>query len=233
MLYGVEMINLFFNYYRADTEERQEEINACAAYNFHNPYIDRMFVITDCGVREKDKVKVIRCDGAPTFKTVFGLIDNESGEDDVNVVINSDCFLDHEDSHLLSDFPRDEAWCLSRWDVIDGNTKHYNERSSQDCWIFRGKPRRMNLDFSFGQPGCDNRMVYEFCVTGYRSYNPSLDFKIYHLHKSQSRNLFGNGEDREQFRASGIYGFLEASHVHDRSGIWPDFFSHHPRYANT
>jgi hypothetical protein len=209
------MINLFFNYYHDKSQERQKEIDLCASANFHNPYIDRVFLITGY-------------DKAPTFSTVFSFIERESGGDDINIVINSDCWLDHNDSHLLPGFPQGEAWCLSRWDVVDKNATHYNERSSQDCWIFRGKPRRMNLDFRFGQPGCDNRMVYEFCVAGYHSYNPSLDLKVYHLHESQSRNLFGGGEDRERFRASGVYGFLEASHVHDRSGIRPDFFSSHP-----
>jgi len=227
------MINLFFNYYRDDAYGRQEEIDACVSSNFYNPYVDRMFLITDCNVVKKEKVKILRHHGVPSFQTVFSYVNYESGEDDVNIVINSDCFLDHKDSHLLPNFPRGEAWCLSRWDVVDKTAEHYNERSSQDCWIFRGRPRDMNLDFRFGQPGCDNRMVYEFCVAGYRPYNPSLDLKVYHLHESQSRNLFGNGEDRERFRTSGVYGFLEASHVHDRSRIRPDFFLSHTNCVST
>ncbi len=196
------MTNLFYNFYKSNNDNRNKELSECFNGILSNPHIDAVYTIGEYTINHP-KVKNISYTGIPKFQDVFKYISLLSNYSDVNVVINSDCYIDHDDSILFNKLRFGEAWCLSRWDVHEDQAVHYQEVSSQDCWAFRGKPKVMDLDFKFGQPGCDNRLAYEFHTAGYRLKDPSFSLKVYHIHESQDRSSFE--------RAMGGYVFLNAS----------------------
>lgn len=208
------MINLYYNYYRAtSSRHRDHELRTCLKLNYDNTSIDRIFLLTEEPIRDDSKITTIPYRGVPMFKHIFQIIENTSRPEDIKIIMNSDCFIDEQDMHLLSHLGDNEAWCLSRWDVKGEVAQHYQERSSQDCWIFRGNIGPDGLDFMFGVPGCDNRLAYKFYESGYRIRNPSLSFKVFHLHESMDRSTFGGEVNREAQRTHGPYIFLEASTI--------------------
>jgi hypothetical protein len=133
-------------------------------------------------------VIIIDSPGKPTYESFFNKINESTGPDDINIICNSDIFLD-ETIALTSQLKDKEMWALSRWDWKEGRTPiHFNREDSQDVWIVKGKIENVYGDFTLGRLGCDNRIAHEFHKAGYRVTNPSLSVKTFHVHNSQVRN---------------------------------------------
>jgi hypothetical protein len=190
------MIKLYINYFTPKTEDRYKEINHCIIMNATNPIIDSVVILNETDkVFEYEKVVNIKIDKRPTYNDFFRL-SKPSSYEDIHVVTNSDCFLDHETTHRINNIKSNEAWCLSRWDVIyDGvpaKLSPYNRPDSQDAWIFRGEIKDIEYgDFYMGVPGCDNRISHELHTAGYSLRNPMWDVKLIHYHMTASRNYNG------------------------------------------
>lgn len=208
------MINLFYNYFEDSNQSRAEELVTCLRRNIANRNIDTVYVVTEEHTRvELNGPVVIRIDKRPLFRDMFRIIESRSGTDDINIVINTDCFLDEEDTRTVSGIARNEAWCILRTEIesaepvqVDENLNKKNlkkhSRDMQDGWVFRGKPpSTLWLDFHMGVPGCDNRLAYEFEKAGYVIRNPYLFVKLYHLHKTKVRRY------SERQRVPGPYAF--------------------------
>lgn len=160
----LEMINLFFNYYKSDT--RQEEIDFC--FNKNKEVFDR----------------VIKFEGRHSFEKIFSL--TKEFPNDINVFCNSDIYFPSVE--LLHKIKPNECYALTRWNKLGSQIKFFNRIDSQDSWVFRGVIKNVKANFTSGMWGCDNRLLYEIQKAGYKILNPSLSIKSIHLHEVDNRN---------------------------------------------
>lgn len=183
-------VNLFFNYYEAKSKERQKELEFCLKKNVGNKFIDKIFLIKEEGVDIKNiveqeflnsKIILINYNKTPTFEYVVNLIKEHSKNDDVNIIMNSDCFIEEKDMEKLKYLKENEAWCLTRYNIKNINPFEYeihtNSGFSQDCFIFKRNKyikNIKNINFKFGTPGCDNRFAFELSKSGIKTINPSF-----------------------------------------------------------
>lgn len=197
-------INIYYNYFISKFPERRPEIDFCLNACINDTNITKLYVFDESGsVKKTDKVEPIPTSGRLTFKDYFNFINQVTGENDVNAIINSDCCFDASTSHLLNTIKNDESWCLSRWDVKSLNPFQsipfdWNA-FSQDAWIFRGKVRDIPVcNWTLGVQGCDSRIAYEIHAAGYTVRNPMKSVKLHHIHMSEKRsyNILDNGDGR-------------------------------------
>jgi hypothetical protein len=212
------MINLFINYYISDNKNRQSEYDYCLLKNINNPLIDSIFIFISKEdlnnfLFRDEKLKILEIN-RPTYAKVLETISEKTSTNDVNIIINSDCFIDHDTCDLVNLINFNEMWCMNKYDVIDDyfNLKFHEASCSQDAWILRGFPKNIqNIDFNFGTPGCDNRFAYESKLSGYILKNPSRDLKIIHYHLSKVRSC--PHDSWEHFRIRGGYEFIEPQKI--------------------
>jgi hypothetical protein len=177
------MIRLFFNYYEDKNVTRKKEIDLCLHKNTQNPLVNLIVI------ESQDKL---------TYSYFFQRINTITNDNDINIICNSDIFLDETislaEEHLQKKHPK-EMYALSRWDWNNGKPAHFHRQDSQDTWIVRGKVQQVYGDFTLGKSGCDNRIAHEFKKAGYIVSNPSRSIKTYHVHASGIRNYSRNRND--------------------------------------
>ncbi len=172
----------------------------CFLKNRLNASIDKMYVFMDIETKmdhahsKIEKIIFIDMDSRPSFDNIFQFINRVSSEDDVNIIANSDIYLDEESIWLIKKWIKEnECFALARWDTyFDGKPIHFNRRDTNDVWIFKGKIKDIpDCDFTMGIPGCDNAICERIKRAGYVVKNPSMDIKTYHLHSTGVRNYHG------------------------------------------
>lgn len=164
-------INLFTSSYREKDEQRRQELLSCLTRNSAILGANRVHLLKEGDTRI-------------TYQDMFDHMAKHSGPDDINILANSDIYLD-ETIHLAEKIGKDECYALTRYNVLGENKIQFEDTpGSQDVWIFRGRIKPGNYSFPMGMPGCDNRIAHELLEAGYRVYNPSLAIKTYHLHSS-------------------------------------------------
>lgn len=165
-------IRLFYNHYVDDNPERYKEIEYCYNKNKENKLFDLI---------------IVESKSNPTFDLFFQKINDVSGPNDINIICNSDIFLDDTIS-LSRSINHKEIYALTCWEYRDQNNIIFkNSKNSQDTWIFRGKIENVNGNFPLGKPGCEGRIAYEFHKGKYKLFNPSMSIKTYHFHNSNIR----------------------------------------------
>lgn len=157
-------INLFFNFYH--DKERQNEINYCLAKN--REVFDRVIIV----------------EGRPTFNELFAL--SKDYPDDINVYCNSDIYF--PDIKLLHQIKENECWALCRWNMKRNIPVFFNRPDSADSWVFRGTVKSVDVPFTLGLWGNDNRLAYELHQAGYIVTNPSLSIRTHHVHANDKRD---------------------------------------------
>jgi len=182
-------IRLFYNYYVDKDLQRRKEIDFCLKQNVNNPLID---------------IIVLESDTNPTFDFFIEKINLLSGDDDINIICNSDIFLDNT-IQLVKNIKKKELYALSRYDWNNHTSSFFDMSNSQDTWIFRGKVNNVKANFQLGKLGCDNRIAHEFKMAGYTVTNPSKSIKTYHVHNSNIRRY------TENERINGTYLFVKPS----------------------
>ena len=178
-------VALFTSYFEPKEMERVREIRRTMELNIQCSSID---VIYNLGTPYiNDKVVNIPYD-RPTYKDFINELNKV--EADYYIIANSDIYFTSEIEAIKDLQLSKRALCLSRWDVTgNGMAKLFNYEWSQDVWIFKGKPPRIdNIDFHLGLPGCDNRFAYELAMAGLEPINPAKSIKTYHLHTSNKRS---------------------------------------------
>jgi uncharacterized protein (DUF2235 family) len=174
------MINLFYNYYTDKNKDRQKEIDFCLEKNLSNQFINTI---------------IIESQSKLSFNDYFNKINLVTTLEDINIICNSDIYLDQSIINCLS-IKSNECFALSRWDTVENKDPiFYNHPDSQDTWIFKGKIKDIYGNILLGTPGCDNRISYEIEKAGYVLSNPSKKIKTYHVHLSNIRN-YNPSEDR-------------------------------------
>lgn len=164
-------VNLFFNHYK--NKDRQHEIDLCLSNN----------------IKIFDDVIII--EGRPTFSELFQL--TEKYPNDINCFCNSDIYFN--DLSLIRTIKDNQCFALTRYDLKKDEQIFLNRNDSQDAWIFKGKIKPIDANFTMGKWGCDNRLAYEIQKAGYYILNPSLSIVTTHVHEIDNRNYLRTEEN--------------------------------------
>lgn len=190
-------MNIITNFYLDKSPSRQKEIDTCFLKN--KKVCENFIVLCDPPAFDylsknemlSDKVVVTIGEGRPSYQNFFDLMNMRTTTDgEVNILINSDIYIDEDSVSKINQISPGEIYALSRWEIgHNGKPVLFNRRDSQDTWIWRGRMRRLEgANFAIGVPGCDNRIAKIFLDAGYEVLNPSMDIKTIHLHESRVRN---------------------------------------------
>ena len=200
-----EPINLIYQYFIPKTASRVHEIKETLKRNVLNEDIskiyllnERIYTVEELGIESVKIIQVV-IDKWITFKDVFLFVENEKLKGYI-IMANSDIFFDKTISNLhYTDLDSCQKMIsLLRWEYRGEKNldecKIFGPRwDSQDTWIFHSnfnilKKYRDWFDFSFGQPGCDNKIIYFLLLLGVEMNNDPVMFKTYHYHTETMRN---------------------------------------------
>jgi len=132
-------------------------------------------------------------EGRPTFTELFSMCLPGM----VNVIANSDIYFDGT-IHFAKP-TAGHCYALSRWDVnADGSIALWDHADSADVWVFFGQPPKVEIPWTMGIPGIDNRLAWELQNAGMVVTNPSRTIKTYHIHNIAYRSYLvdENGQGR-------------------------------------
>ena len=213
-------VNVYFNYFEAKTEKRVDEIKYCLQKLIDNKKVDRVYLLCSDEYDywlDKKIVKIDMFNVQPTFNDVFNIVNFNTKNDDLNIILNSDCYINEDGIQLVLDNIKQRmVYCLSRWNInslTPFKSEHYDLDCSQDAWIFLGEMDNLKSDFKMGMPGCDNAIAYEFENAGYQILNPSKDVKVYHYHFSDIRTYGVSHDEKESNRVKRPYKFISSSNL--------------------
>lgn len=219
-------VNVYFNYFDAKTEKRSNEIKYCLNKVISNKKIDKIYLLCSDNYTEWLDKKIVKIDMfniQPTFDDIFNIVNFNTKNDDLNILLNSDCFIDEENIDLiLNNIKNRMVYCLSRWNIIKltpFKSEHFDINCSQDAWCFLGEIDNLKCNFKMGMPGCDNALAYEFDKSGYVVVNPSKDVKVYHYHFSDIRTYGVSHEEKEKNRIKRPYKFISTSFLNENLEI--------------
>lgn len=190
-------ICLFTPYFRARTEERQQELDECLQRNADCEEIDRIFLLVDDGhvpPVSSAKIEILPCSSRPTYRQWLELTAQQPPEA-ISILANTDIYFDETLGRLQHAFREPETFmALSRYDRVQGKlVPHEAPHWSQDTWAVRaGSPLLPSLmrllEVPLGVPRCDNKVAYLFAIHGWKLVNPIQFVHSVHLHQTQQRN---------------------------------------------
>ena len=184
-------INLFTTFYYDAVESRQREYDITIKENLANDLIETIVFLLEPGVSlpyVSDKIKTFDVPKRPTYQEFLTAMNELGSEDAYNILAATDIYFD-DSIYLLDqiDFTN-TALTLNRWEILnDKECQFFNKYYTSDTWIFKGIPKVFEATYYLGQPGCDNRFIYDLYNAGYTILNPSLSIMTWHLHSSQIR----------------------------------------------
>ena len=221
-------INLYFSYYDDKNEARKAEIQLCVRLNALNRIFKRVFILNETD-HELDFIEasprvVVTHSPRLKFKEFFCYANQQTGEDDLNLLINTDVVIGDGFDTLSLPTPT-SVICLSRYDLMEDGQYTVNVGGgSHDCWIWRGRLKETFGDFYMGIFLCDGVLANQFYENGYVLKNPMLDLKIYHVHLSGVRN-YNIWVDKVLGQRRGIVhshndGVFEVAQMYDDGSNW-------------
>ena len=153
---NIDNINIFYQYFIDENNDRQIEIQKCLKYNVNNSCINNIYLLNERIYTEEElsisSNKIIQIDIQKRlqFKDIFEYI-NLNNITGYNVIINADIFFDETIKNLFkSDIHiNKKMYALLRYDCTDENnienSELFGDRSdSQDTWI-------IHSNFSIGK----------------------------------------------------------------------------------
>lgn len=192
-------ILLYTNYYIDPVEARDKEIKKCFNENISNPQIDHIICFIDSNISkpyDSPKITYIYTQTRPTYNVFFDCMRFFSGNNDINILANSDIYFDSSIDLLRHKLHHNSCIALTRWEFNGGNYAIEVGPDSQDTWIFKGHPLiDLKFNFTLGKAGCDNRLAYELGRIGYNVINPVKTIKSIHCHSSGIRRYSRHQND--------------------------------------
>ena len=191
-------IHLYTPYFRAETFDRQRELDLCLRRNNDLPEIERIFLLVDDNTTPpfaSPKVTVVSLEGRPRYADWLAAT-RERSVGAISVLANSDVFFDASITRLSEALssPEKRFVALSRLEWSEtGVSRHPNPHWSQDTWAIRGDLEvtpalAASAAVALGVPRCDNKIAYEFFVHGFKVCNPYEEVSSYHVHNTQIRS---------------------------------------------
>lgn len=185
-------MTLYISFYPVSNPARLAEYEQCLKKNIENPLISKIFVLNEGAnhpLFSHEKIALIDFTQRPTYTDFFKEINKRTGENDINIIANTDIYFDDKIGRLAYVNLNNIALVLSRYELLpNGNYKLFHLPDSHDTWIFKGQVKNVPAHFNLGIRGCDGRLAYELKQAGYQVLNPSFSIKTYHVHQSQERN---------------------------------------------
>jgi SAM-dependent methyltransferase len=188
---GLNM-HLILQYYVSGQEDRQRELDACLQKNLDNPFIARVYLLTEETVdlshlRQSDKIAQTVIGERLTYERAFHFANAHARGGAAWILANADIYFDESLRYLADADMKGKMFALTRHDIQkDGSLMLLPPayaQGSQDAWIFVPPVPldTMSTRFSLGIPGCDSKIAYEFVKAGYRVVNPSKKIILHHL----------------------------------------------------
>jgi GR25 family glycosyltransferase involved in LPS biosynthesis len=216
---NVPKVNVYFNYFKSSMEKRNKEILYCLDKLISNKKIDKIYLLCSDEYLDKSNKKItkINFDFQPTFNDIFNIVNLKTKNNDLNIILNSDCFIDDDSVQLiLNNINHQMVYCLSRWNISNTfpfKSKLFDVEFCQNAWCFLGKMVGLNCDFKMGTPSYDNVLANEFGKS-YVVSNPSKEIKIYHYHLSSKDSNF---DEKEKIRLPEPYKFIPSSYLEEQN----------------
>jgi len=163
-------LRLIFNRYTVADSARQAELDTCWKELFANQNID----------------EIITVEGRPTFQELIDRGNDGAGENDITIILNSDCHLDATAANFGLCTAKD-FWAITRHERGPRGWELWNVPYSQDGWAWRGKCKIKSANFLPGTMGCDSALAYHAFSSGYNIGNPSRSIRLCHHHSGESR----------------------------------------------
>ncbi len=201
------MINIYLHYFKHKNQKRRNELDYCCKQNIKNQHVDKVFFLLETAGdmqpwMQSEKCVIFDASKRMNFEDMFDYSNSKTSNDDINIICNLDIFLDDTVLKIKDNIKNNHFLALTRWN-IDLSTKKANlflVNCSQDCWVWKGKVdlKKLDLNFDFGKPGCDNAICGEFHNAGYTVLNPSMEIKTYHMHTETTREYSDNDVVRKK-----------------------------------
>ena len=186
---------LIQQYYDPPQGRRNREIKTCLANNVACPYIDRILLLNEkeyADIPKSDKIEQRVLGSRMTYYDAFLTAQNSVAAGDFVLIANSDIWCNETLAHLWRIPMKEQSLFLAllRWEEP---TQIFGPRpDSQDMWIVARDSLtfpilKSELDFPFGQSGCDNAIALEMMRKKLLVVNPAYTIKTMHLHRSNVR----------------------------------------------
>jgi len=212
---------LLTQYYKPNNLQREKEIKKCLEMNLQIPLIDKVVLLNEktYDLPKSEKLQQIVHGKRLTYAAVIKWYQENAPPNTICVFANSDIYLDETWNQLWSTNLEDKFISLLRYDVQkDGKPSVlFGPRpDSQDTWAFLSdslKTREFNwkdLEFPFGQAGCDNAINVEMLKKKFLVVNPALSVKTHHLHTSEVRTY-----DPSNVVDKPVYFYVDPTGIHD------------------
>lgn len=214
--------HLFTQFFIHKDNTRYQEIKKCLRKNVDNPHIttiyllnERIYTGEELGLYSS-KIIQVNIGNRLKYQDVFKYI-SENSIKGYHILANSDILFDNSISNLVSTdiHMEKKMFALLRYEYNSQNislSKLFGPRfDSQDTWIFHsnfpiaGSSLKM-FKFQFGQPGCDNKMLYLMKILAYEIYNDPLFIKTYHYHSATGRDYTSKDVIKDPWAVSIPYG---------------------------
>ena len=112
-------VNVFYNYYKPKQENRHDEILYCLNQLLKNQNVNNIYVLCSDDISLNDnKLTKIRIHNQPKFKDFFNIVSFFTNEYDINIILNSDCYIDEKNlKEITGRIEENDAYLLTRWDI--------------------------------------------------------------------------------------------------------------------
>jgi len=190
---------LIQQYYKSSQGRRGREINACLEKNLASPYIDRVLLLNEEEFKDlpvHPKLTATVSGKRLTYYDALTAAKEHVPAGDFVIISNSDIWFEASLSHLWSIPLQEQSLFLAllRWeDAASGSPHLFGPRAdSQDTWIVARNAltfplKKEELDYPFGQSGCDNAIALDMMRAKMLVVNPAYTIKTMHLHRSNVR----------------------------------------------
>lgn len=214
---------LYTPFYHSLNEERNAENLYCLRKNLEHPDIAKIYLLNEESELpfEHEKLVQISIPKRPSFAYIFDIISKQDTGSSIKILANTDIYFD-ETLAKAKDIREGEIYALTRWDEqADGTKKFFLKYHSQDAWIFTSNIDSSIGDFPMGQPGCDNRLVYQFKENGFKVKNPSFSIHITHVHASGFRPYLN---EKVIEKVDGNYDYILPSYLSEKQKDKKSFY---------
>lgn len=184
--------------YKARSERRQIELTEALTLNIANPHFSRIKLIVeddgqglpDATLRLTNDPKVVLCpfNRRATYHDYFDLANHTMEAGQICVIANSDCHFDDTLRFVNAQNIKGKFLCVARKHIQEDGTILPDPQAvcAQDAWIFENPVRvPPDCDFTFGCPGCDNKIAWLMEQQGYQIFNPAYTINVFHHHASR------------------------------------------------
>lgn len=194
-------MNLLIEYFNSLNHMRNGEYLYCLHQNLGNSLIENVYLFMEKDAElnfDSPKIKKVLVGKRPTYKDIFDFC-NENLKDQICVVSNADIIFDDTLRYFKSINMDKTFYALSRWEISSGDGKNweiepYDNAASQDSWIFKTPiPTSDSMNYTMGQPRCDNKITYNMRELGYTCRNPGKKVITVHFHPCNFRTYTMEG----------------------------------------